>query len=51
MTERKRLKAIRRRKEVKRKRNIRRNNKSVNPWHLGFVPFKRQRSGYRLYQI
>ena len=32
MTERKRLKAIRRRKEIARKRNIRTNNMSVNPW-------------------
>ena len=52
MTARKRLKALRRRKEIAKQRNIRTNNMSVNPWNVGrLFPFKRQRHGYRLYNI
>lgn len=51
MTEHKRLKALRRRKEITRRRNIRTNNMSVNPMHERLYPFKRQRHTYRLYNI
>lgn len=48
---RKQLKAIRRRKNIRRKRNINTNNCSVNPNRENPAPFARQRHMYRLWNI
>lgn len=48
---RKQLKATRRDKANRKRRNVRTNNMSVNPMREVFYPFKRQRHAYRLYQI
>lgn len=47
----KQLKAIRLSKAIRKDRNIRTNNKSVNPRRMGFSPFQRQRHAYRLHNI
>lgn len=48
---RKQLKAIRRDKANRKRRNIRTNNMSVNPMREWANPFQHQNHTYRLYQI
>lgn len=47
----KQLKAIDRHKRIKRKRNIRTNNMSINPMRENPAPFARQLHAYRLWNI